>query len=219
MVVCVSRYTRERLLRGKIFPKATRVILNGADATLFKILPRKGQEVVIRALPMILKRDPKAHYLIAGMPDKQKEFERLALNLGVHDHVHFLGRVDKGNLIRCLNVCDIFVMMSRHTAREFEGYGIAVVEAALCNKPSIVSDESGLSEAIKDGETGFCVPVDDGTTTAERVLTLLADEELRLKMGKAARQRALSEQTWAHRVAEYDKFLRELLNSVSLSSS
>jgi phosphatidylinositol alpha-1,6-mannosyltransferase len=100
-------------------------------------------------------------------------------------------------------------MTSQHTATgDFEGFGIAVVEAALCGKPAVVSGNSGLEEAVVDGETAFVVPQSDPVATAGALMSLLADEPLRIRFGKAARQRAMAEQTWAARAAAYDQLLR-----------
>jgi phosphatidylinositol alpha-1,6-mannosyltransferase len=237
-VVSVSQYTQQRMLAIGICPRMMRVIPNGADPARFQVLPsaevpafreslglngcrllltvgsvteRKGQSVVIRALPHILAKAPNTHYLMAGMPSKEHEFTLLARKLGVADHVHFLGRVDARDVVRYLNCCDLFVMTSRHTKDgDFEGYGIAVVEAALCGLPAVVSANSGLMEAIADGETGLLVPEDDEIGTAEAVLLLLRDDAARCRMGEAARRRALREQTWEHRVTEYDRLLRGL---------
>lgn len=238
-VACVSHYTFRQMLASGIEPQAGQVIANGADATRFKVLAehevkefrkrlgfdgarllltvgsvteRKGQDVVIRALPHILQKSPQTHYLVAGMPAKEREFMTLARELGVADHVHFLGRVEAEKLVNLLNSCDLFVMTSRHTSDgDFEGYGIAVVEAALCAKPAVVSVDSGLVEAIVEGETGLGVPQGDELATASAILTLLKDEELRRSMGEAARRSALEGRTWEHSAREYDALLRRLL--------
>lgn len=232
-VVCVSQYTWHRMIAMGINPKMGRVISNGADPTQFKILSyeeienfrasldmdgvqllltvgnvteRKGQDVVIRALPMILEEFPNTHYLLVGLPTKKKELMNLAYNFGVADHVHFLGKVSNIDLVRLFNCCSIFVMTSRHTIEgDFEGYGIAVVEAALCGKPSVVSDNSGLIEAIFDGETGFSVPEDNAIATAQVIINLLKNKELRDNMGESARKRALKNQTWSQKARDYDE--------------
>ncbi|MDQ3819687.1 MAG: glycosyltransferase family 4 protein [Acidobacteriota bacterium] len=237
-VVCVSRYTSERLLKLGVRPRRMQVILNGAELrgrhvasdsspddlreefgpkgsrillTVGSVTERKGQDVVISALPSIISRVRNTHYLIAGLPTRQHEFEGLAVKLGVSSHVHFLGQVDDDVLMRLYSCCDLFVMTSRHTIDEFEGFGIAVVEAALFSKPAIVSAQSGLVEAILDGVTGFGVPENDEVETARKITLLLEDEELLQRMGKAAFEHARTEQTWGRRVREYDALLREVV--------
>jgi phosphatidylinositol alpha-1,6-mannosyltransferase len=244
-VVCVSRYTAQKLLDLGVNPRHLRVIPNGADIkrlsesderdhsvlletmglsgkrillTVGSVTDRKGQDVVIRALPRVLQRMPNTHYLMAGLPAKQKEFTKIAEELGVAGHVHFLGHVDNRTLSDLFNSCDLFIMTSRHTADEFEGFGIASVEAALCGKPSIVSMNSGLAEAIVDGETGLGVPEEDEAATADKVLSLLEDEGRRQTMGNAARLHALTEQTWEKRAAEYDSLFRDILRAADLPS-
>ena len=139
--------------------------------------------------------------MIAGLPTKRSEYESLAGNLGVAGHVHFLGSVVTGDLVRLYNACDLFVMTSRTTSTgDCEGYGIAVVEAALCGKPAVVSQGSGLSEAIVDGDTGVAVAQNDPNATADAIITLLSDDKGRCAMGQAAQRRAITEQTWDHRM-------------------
>jgi phosphatidylinositol alpha-1,6-mannosyltransferase len=245
-VVSVSRYSWQRLLLLGVKPRSGRVITNGADATRFKIMnppevkefkaaaglkqerilltvgnvsDRKGQDVVIRALPAIIEQVPETHYFMAGLPNKEKEFARLARQLGVSSHAHFLGPVDDARLLGLLNCCDVFVMMSRHTAEEFEGFGIAVVEAALCGKPAVVSAGSGLAEAIDDGVTGISVPEGDERALAQALISLLQDDTLRRRMGAAAQRRALAEQTWVQCAQQYDALFRHLLETEACSTA
>jgi phosphatidylinositol alpha-1,6-mannosyltransferase len=240
-VICVSQYTENYMHSAGINPRRSVVIPNGADDSRFKQLPaielegfrqqknipkgyllltvgnvteRKGQDVVIRALPHTLKKEPDTHYLIAGLPSHKDAFLALARELSVEDHVHFLGRVASEDLLKYINVCDVFVMTSRHTAEgDFEGYGIAVVEAALCGKPAIVSDNSGLAEAIVDQHTGFLTRQNDPISTADALIALLQDDTKRHAMGKAAYERASTEQTWKHRAVEYHRLLGELTSA------
>ncbi|MCK6579730.1 MAG: glycosyltransferase family 4 protein [Anaerolineae bacterium] len=238
-VICVSQFTRQRMLRSGVRPRAEWVIPNGADDTRYapvsaetvrafraqrgwegarllvtvgNVSPRKGQDIVIRALPQVLRVHPNTHYVIVGLPSKQSEYAALAESLGVGDHVHFLGRQPQEEVICAMSAADLFVITSRTTADgDFEGYGIVVVEAAMCGTPSVVSRESGLVEAVEDGSTGIAVAPEDPDDTARGILRLLDDEPLRRTMGEQARARALSEQTWRQRAAEYDRVFRELL--------
>ena len=221
-------------------PQKERVIPNGADDDLFRpvekasiesfrqrlglgnnpllltvgnVTERKGQDVVIRALPELLQSIPEVHYLLVGLPTIREELTNLAQRLGVEDRVHFLGRLDSQTLVAAYNACDVYVMTSRHSqSGDFEGYGIAAVEAALCGKPAVVSGGSGLEEAILPDQTGLVVPEDDPGATAAAIARLLQDDPLRLQFGLKARERALQEQTWANRVVLYDQALREIIS-------
>jgi phosphatidylinositol alpha-1,6-mannosyltransferase len=236
-VVVVSNYTLSKMQELGVKSQSERVINNGADEGAFApgndgedfrhrhslgtaplllsvghVTERKGHDVVIRALPEILGVVPDVHFVVIGLPTLRAKMEELAAQLGVADRVHFLGRADQSTLLSAYCACDIFLMPSRNTPDgDFEGYGIAAVEAALCGKPSIVSAGSGLAEAVQDGATGICVPEDDAAAIAAAVIRLLSTPELRIRMGEAARQRALSEQTWRVRAREYDEFLRVIV--------
>lgn len=237
-IICVSEFTRGVMQRAGVAPRHSPVIPNGADDTAFDMLPvdevrrfreslgfadacllltvghvtsRKGQDIVIRAMPAVLEKFPNAHYLIVGLPTKREEFEALAQQLGVADHVHFLGRQSNDDVIRFMNTADLFVITSRYTRDgDFEGYGIVVIEAAMCGTPSVVARGSGLTEAIEDGVTGIAVDAEDPTDTARGIIRLLSDDTLRREMGIQAHQRAHAEQTWSRRAEQYDAVLRDL---------
>jgi phosphatidylinositol alpha-1,6-mannosyltransferase len=240
-LVCVSQYTWKQMERMGIRPARGAVIPNGADAERFHPVPddegrafrrerglgdgpllltlggvheRKGQDVVIRALPRVLARHPDARYVSCGLPVQREKFEGIARELGVAERVHFLGVVPDRELLRAINAADLFVMASQHTPNgDFEGYGIAAVEAALCGRAAVVSDNSGLVEAIEPGVTGLAARISDPASLAEQILRLLGDRELLRKMGAAARTRALAEQTWARRGDAYDAFLRSVIEA------
>lgn len=242
-VVCVSQYTRSHMERFGITALSDAVIPNGADDTRFRVLPaeearrfrqarglehatilitvgsvheRKGQDVVIRALPRILERFPEVHYVMAGVPYRRDRFGELAAQLGVAEHVHFLGVVDPAEVVRALNAADLFVMASQHTPNgDFEGFGIAVVEAALCGRAAVVSDNSGVVEAIEPGETGLVSTISDPVSTADRIIELLSDRGRLTKMERLATTRAAAEKTWEHRGAQYDELLRAVASGVN----
>lgn len=237
-VVCVSNYIQKQLEDRGYKIRKYKVIHNGVDRDLFRVLWhnetqelkrnlgleksrilltvgnltwRKGQDIVIKALPYILKEFPDTHYLIAGLPTNKEKLIHIAKGLCVENRVHFLGVVDKNLLVNLYNCCDIFVMTSRHVKYEFEGYGIAVAEAALCGKPAVVAKNCGLTEAIAEGETGLVVPENDEINTAKAVISLFKDDAFRIKMGENALKRAQREQRWEQRVAEYEALFKDIL--------
>jgi phosphatidylinositol alpha-1,6-mannosyltransferase len=241
LLVAVSNYTRQVLLDSGLEPARLEVIPNGADATLYRPLPpeeieelrgrdgvvapehrllltvgrvdrRKGQDLVIRALPQIVAELPDVHYVVIGLPDRAAELQQLARELGVDGHVVFLGRQPTSALVGYYNACDLFVLTSRHTGDgDFEGYGIAVVEAALCGKCALVAGDSGLAEAVVDGATGLVVPPEDPEAIASHVLRLLRDDALRRKLGKNALERARAEMSWRKRGGEYHDLFSSLI--------
>lgn len=241
LMVAVSEYTGQVIQDCGLLPGDLRVIPNGADASLYRPLPpeeveelrghdavvapehrvlltvgrvdrRKGQDLVIRALPQILRELPEVHYVVVGLPDRAEELRRLAEELGVSSHVFFLGRQPTSALVGYYNACDLFVLTSRHTDDgDFEGYGIVVVEAALCGKPALVAGDSGLAEAVIDGQTGLVVPPEDPDAIASHVIRLLRDDDLRRRLGASALERARAEMSWRRRGGEYHQLLSSLL--------
>jgi len=194
-------------LRQKLKINDSRVIL-----TVGQVSERKAQDVVIRALPSILNDYPNAYYLIVGLPTNQARLERLAKELGVAEHINFTGMVPRTELPYLYNLADIFVLVSRRTDKgDVEGFGIAVVEAALCGKPAIVSNNSGLVEAVVPGVTAFVVDPEDPEMTATAIKHLLVDDQLRQEMGTAARKHALEEATWRQQMKKFDHHLKNLI--------
>ncbi|MFQ5421056.1 MAG: glycosyltransferase family 4 protein [Anaerolineae bacterium] len=237
VVVAVSRYTAD-LIQQIHQPQRLAVIPNGADAEKFhsgvdtavlrqrlglagkqvlltvgNLTERKAQDIVIRALPAMIAQCPHLMYIMVGVPSQQQKLARLAESLGVTDHVHFAGMVPEADLPAYYNLCDLFVLVSRRTAAgSVEGYGIVVLEAALCGKTAVVSQGCGLQETIREGETGLAVPPDDVAATAEAILSLLQNENKRQQMSRQARQWACKT-TWAQRIAAYDQLLHEMLEN------
>jgi glycosyltransferase involved in cell wall biosynthesis len=73
---------------------------------------------------------------------------------------------------------------------------VAIIEASACEKPVVVSNEGGLPEVVKDGETGFVVPPKDPRATAMAIEKLMLDKELCIKMGKKGRKRVMKLYNW-----------------------
>lgn len=235
-VIAVSEYTAG-LIRAASRPRRLVVIPNAADGDRFRpgldtsalrerwdvgdgpviltvghVSERKAQDVVIRALPLILARHPAATYVMAGLPTLQTTYEALAGELGVAGRVRFAGLVADEDLPTAYNLAHVFVLVSRRTADgDVEGYGIVVQEAALCGTPAVVSRDCGLTETIREGETGLSVPPDDPEATAAAVLALLDDGDRRREMGRRAREGATAA-TWSERIDQYDRVLRAALS-------
>lgn len=145
----------------------------------------KGVDHVIRALPAVLADVPGAKYVVVGDGDDRPRLEALAHETGVADRVSFVGRASGAELDRELRSAALFAMPSGG-----EGFGIVYLEAMAYGIPVIAAASGGAPEVVRDGETGFLVPYGDVSALAERVVTLLRNEELRRRLGAAARRRA-----------------------------
>ncbi|MFG3548581.1 glycosyltransferase family 4 protein [Streptomyces sp. NPDC047725] len=161
-----------------------------------RLVPRKGQDTLIRAMPRILAAEPDAVLLIVGGGPYDKELRRLAHDTGVAASVRFTGSVPWAELPAHYGAGDVFAMpcRTRRGGLDVEGLGIVYLEASATGLPVVAGDSGGAPDAVLDGETGWVVRGGDADETADRVTTLLADPELRRRMGE--RGRAWVEEKW-----------------------
>ncbi|MFB7500636.1 glycosyltransferase family 4 protein [Streptomyces sp. NPDC056161] len=161
-----------------------------------RLVPRKGQDTLIRALPRILAAQPDTVLLIVGGGPYEKDLRRLADDTGVAGSVRFTGAVPWSELPAHYGAGDVFAMpcRTRRGGLDVEGLGIVYLEASATGLPVVAGDSGGAPDAVLDGETGWVVPGNAPAETAERITTLLADPELRHRMGE--RGRAWVEEKW-----------------------
>ena len=166
--------------------------------TVGRLVARKGHDVMIRALPRILKDIPDACYLIVGSGPAKSMLEELASSMGVHSNVIFLENVGDADLPSIYGVCDVFVMPSRANleACDVEGFGIVFLEANACGKPVIAGRSGGIADAVVDGETGLLVPPDSSEMLAESICRVLSHKEYAERLGQQGRERAIREFSW-----------------------
>ncbi len=153
-----------------------------------RLVPRKGQDTLIRALPGILRRVPDAVLLIVGGGPYEKDLRRLAAETGVAGSVRFTGAVPWAELPAHYGAGDVFAMpcRTRRGGLDVEGLGIVYLEASATGLPVVAGDSGGAPDAVLDGETGWVVRGESPEETADRVATLLLDPELRARMGERA---------------------------------
>ncbi len=162
---------------------------------LGRLVPRKGVEDAIRAMPGI----PAAELLVVGGPDspalsldpEARRLAGLAADLGVANRVMFAGRVAHDDLPALINTCDVVV-----AAPWYEPFGIVPLEAMACGVPVVGTAVGGLLDTIDHGVTGLLVPPGRPTDIAAAVSTLLADPGRRTAMGRAGRLRAKQCYSW-----------------------
>ncbi|MCX7927271.1 MAG: glycosyltransferase family 4 protein [Candidatus Omnitrophica bacterium] len=163
-------------LKGKLIGNVGPVIL-----TIGSLIPRKGINFLLMALPHILKVYPQAVLLIVGEGPLDSNLKTLARNLSVDDKVVFLGRRNDVNQI--ISLSDVFVLPSLA-----EPFGIVNIEAMAMAKPVIATKVGGIPEIIKDKESGILVPPADSIALANTILEVLRDQTKAIAMGKRARE-------------------------------
>jgi len=143
--------------------------------------PRKGVDYLIDAIEA-LPRDMPVHLLLVGRMDAEK-LDRRIESSPVRDRIHRVGFVT--NAAELSAACDVFCMPS--TKRE--GLSRAIIEAMVYRVAPVVTDAGGSPELVVDGESGFVVPPRDAQGLADAIEKLYRDDDLRKRMGNAARER------------------------------
>ena len=151
-----------------------------------RLVPQKGVDIAIEALTRIRESHLAAHLVVLGEGPLQGELADLATERGVEGAISFPGRV--GDVAWWLRRAAVVV----HPAR-WEGFGLALLEAMLCERPVVATRVSSIPEIVVDGETGLLVPPDDPAEMADAVNELLAAPARAAAMGQAGRARALAE--------------------------
>ncbi len=177
-----------------------------------RLMARKGQDELIRALPMIQQTVANASLIIVGDGPYRKDLERLVKKLGLENFVHLTGKVSQTELSKWYAAGDIFAMpcRTRMGGWDVEGLGIVFLEGSATGLPVIVGDSGGAVDAVIDGETGYLV---DGTNTAEiadRIAYFFANPDVAKNMGEAGRNWVTQEWTWDQNFKKLDGLLSGL---------
>ncbi|MEU9003245.1 glycosyltransferase family 4 protein [Streptomyces sp. NPDC059982] len=161
-----------------------------------RLVPRKGQDTLIEAMPRILAAVPDAVLLVVGGGPYEADLRALAARGGVADSVVFTGAVPWEELPAHYGAGDVFAMpcRTRRGGLDVEGLGIVYLEASATGLPVVAGDSGGAPDAVLDGETGWVVRGGSPDEAADRIVALLRDPELRARMG--ARGRAWVEEKW-----------------------
>jgi phosphatidylinositol alpha-1,6-mannosyltransferase len=163
-----------------------------------RLVPRKGQDVLVRALPAIRERVPDAALLLVGGGPDAERLRRLVAEVGVGEHVVLTGGVPADELPAHHAVPDVFAMpcRTRGAGLDVEGLGIVYLEASATGVPVVAGRSGGAPETVVDGTTGSVVDGTDVAEVAARVADLLADPARAARMGRAGREWARREWRW-----------------------
>ena len=160
--------------------------------TLARMDARKNQAMVLRAVAALKDRFPNLIYVCAGGGQRKEELKKLAAELNITDRVEFPGEVDGATKMALYGCCDLFAMPAIQVGTDVEGFGMVFIEAGACGKPCVAGNSGGQAEAVIDGETGFVVDGNQEAAVTDALNRLLADPQLRKRMGEAGRIKAES---------------------------
>lgn len=153
-----------------------------------RLVPRKGVDRLIEALPAIRERVPAARLVVAGTGPEEDRLRRIA-----GDGVIFAGRVPDELAPQVYARADVFALAvaDRYRGREVEGLGVVLLEAAACEVPCVTGRSGGTPEAVLDGSTGFVIDATDQAALVDRIAGLLENQHLARQMGSAGRKHVL----------------------------
>ena len=236
VVTFVSRYTRSRFAPA-FGPEASLEYLPpGVDADRFRpdpdaraalrdryglgdrptvvclsrLVPRKGQDVLIQALPAIRRRVDGAALVIVGGGPYLDTLRKLAQERGVADHVTFTGGVPGAELPAHHALGDVFAMpcRTRGAGMDVEGLGIVFLEASASGVPVIAGESGGAPEAVQQNKTGLVIDGRSVDKVADAVAELLTDRDRAAAMGAAGRKWVTSQWRWDTLAARLADLLR-----------
>lgn len=144
---------------------------------------RKGVDVLLAAMPELLRRHPAARLLIAGDGEHRAALERAAAALALGEAVSFLGRADAMRVRRLLQGAAALVVPSI-----YEGMPLVVLEAMEASVPVVASRVSGIPEVVEDGRTGWLVPPEEPASLAAALAAALDDAAAASRRGAAGRR-------------------------------
>ncbi|HSP86697.1 MAG TPA: glycosyltransferase [Ignavibacteriaceae bacterium] len=178
--------------------------------TIKSLEKKYGIEYLIRAFKIVKERTLSypLKLLIVGNGSLEGELKELAFKLGIADDVIFTGFIQPNEVPKYYNMLDIYVTLS---IEESESFGLAVIEAAACEKPSVVSNVGGLPEAVDNNVTGFIVENKNIFQAAESIIKLILDKELRNKMGREGRKRVIRDFNWDEKVNNMIELYKDII--------
>jgi phosphatidyl-myo-inositol dimannoside synthase len=161
-----------------------------------RLVPRKGQDALIAALPAVLAQVPDAALLLVGRGRYEAALRRQAGRLGVAEQVIFAGGVPLADLPAYFAAADVFAMpcRTRRLGMDVEGLGIVYLEASATGCPVVAGASGGAPDAVREGETGYVIDGRDRAALSDRLVALLRDAGLRQRLGAAGR--TWTEQRW-----------------------
>ena len=176
--------------------------------------PIYNVEMLIKAIPLILKQAPETKFVIAGDGEQRDYLTNLANSLGILGAVRFVGLLPHDELPRYLSSSDMYVSTSLSDSSP-----LSLQEAMACGLAPVVTDLPANRDWIKDGENGFLVPINDIEMLANKIVYLIENDQIREKFGKTNRQIIQEKAECATEMAKMEKVYEALKQGMVLSDA
>ncbi len=171
------------------------------------IIPEKGIADLLEAARLVIAQNPNVHFAFVGEGAYREQYTREAAKLSLENHVTWTGQIDDPMTEGVYAAADVVCQVSRWE----EVFGYVIAEAMSCSRPLVATRVGGIPELVEDSRTGFLVDRGDVRAIADRILELVADRELRERMGRAGRQAVEIE-------FELERNVARVLESYSISA-
>jgi len=214
----VSCFSAKLLSAQGIAKKRIFVCSNGVDPQRFRVADtnqrkdeikklltvarldlHKGHDFVLKAIAILKQEGFTPHYLIVGQGEEEIRLREIVQTLGLERQVTFAGFIPDRELPDIYASSDIFVMASREIPGRLdiiEGFGISFLEASASGLPVVAGNSGGVSDAVRDGETGLLVIPDAPEDIARALKLLLADDDLARQLGEKGRRWVETQMSW-----------------------
>jgi glycosyltransferase involved in cell wall biosynthesis len=150
------------------------------------IIPEKGIGDLLAAARLVISQNPDVHFAFVGEGAYREQYMRQAVEMGIEDHLTWTGKVEDPMSEGAYAAADVVCQVSRWE----EVFGYVIAEAMSSSKPLVATRVGGIPELVEDEKTGFVVDRGDVPAIADRILKLVADHEMRERMGLAGREAA-----------------------------
>jgi len=215
-VICISEKVREKVAEAA--NARTAIVYNGVDPSLFfpaaeehpiilsvgNLIPSKGHALLLRAFVRVASSFPDWSLEIIGEGSERGNLIRLVADLRITSRVHFLARCHREEVATAMRRCSVFALPSA-----YEGLGCVYLEAMASRKAVIGCSGQGIDEIIEHGRNGLLISPGSESELSDALTTLLSNQDLRRRIGRAARRTVLSQHTLAHQAAHLAEIYRE----------
>jgi glycosyltransferase involved in cell wall biosynthesis len=179
--------------------------------TVAKLYPRKGLDVLLRAIHDLKSSHGTYRFVIVGDGPEEARLKSMAMELGIESMVHFAGDV-KSNIVPALfKHCAFFALSSR-----VEPFGIVLLEAMTFGKAIVATRAGGIPEFVEHGHNGLLVPVEDSHALAEGIDKLIRDKDLRERIGRNGRMVVEDQYDYDKLVMKYEELFKDQIRRANV---
>lgn len=228
-VTAISRYVANEI-RNVLPDISIEIINHGVDADFFKPIGtkendalyivtqgefkrRKGYSEILPIMKKIFDEKPDSKYMIIADTGRNKEYQMelqlLLRTLDIEDKVIIKSGLSREKLRETYQRASLYLSLPKSVEGDVEGFGLSILEAAACGVPAVVGRGSGADDAVSDGKSGFLVDGKDEKQVVEKILSILDNKDLYLKLSAGAREWA-EENAWPAKVRQYLKLYEEV---------